>query len=54
MGAPQIVFIVLFAMDLGMALGLHGKPRESRYNFWTTAIADAIHIALLYWGGFWS
>ncbi len=48
----QIVIIVLTAMDLGLALALHGKPKEGNFNFWTQLLADAVIIFLLASGGF--
>lgn len=52
MGWQQIAIIVLTAMDLGLTLALHGKPKEGNHNFWTEALADAVIIFLLASGGF--
>lgn len=51
MGTPQIIMIVLLASSGTVSLLKHGKPREG-YNFWGWAVACAIQVGLLYWGGF--
>jgi hypothetical protein len=53
MNTPQIIIIVLFSMELGLALALHGQKRRSPYySFWETLLALAIMLGLLIWGGF--
>lgn len=52
MGWPQIVWIVLSAMGVTIALVKHGKPRESNYNFWVTLISLGIEMLILWKGGF--
>lgn len=54
MGWPQILMMVLLAMDVGMNLAKHGETREGKYNFGVTLIADGIIAALLWAGGFFS
>lgn len=51
MGIPQIIYIVLTAMNLGMALAKHGKPREN-WNVFVNSASAAIVYTLLIWGGF--
>lgn len=51
MGWPQIVWIVISAMGIGIALVKHGEPRE-KYNFWVTLISLGIEILILWKGGF--
>lgn len=53
MSAPQIVMICLLAVEIGVALGKHGQPREP-YNFLFNLISVGILVGLLWWGGFWS
>lgn len=48
---PQVLIIALFSADVGLAMGLHGMPKGF-YNFFTTLIADAIILGILYAGGF--
>lgn len=54
LGAPQLLIVALMALELGIHLGLHGKPKEGRYNFGYALISVAITISLLLWGGFFS
>jgi hypothetical protein len=54
MGAPQIIWIILSAMSVGMALIQHGKPETGRQNAWVSIAAAAIVNSLLYWGGFFA
>lgn len=50
---PQIIVLVLVVLALGMELAKHGEVKKAtKYNFWTTFFAQAVTIALLYWGGF--
>lgn len=51
MKAPQIIMIVLFAMDIGFVISQHGKPSKP-INAWSSLIAAVIQIGLLIWGGF--
>jgi len=50
MAAPQIAFITLTCLGLGINMAQHGKPKEGNENFFTSLIARGI----LYWGGFFS
>lgn len=52
MGVPQICYIVIITLGLGISLAKHGEPKEDNYNFFTTLIASAIQIGLLILGGF--
>ncbi len=52
MNAPQIIYLALNAIGLGVALAKHGQPRDENYNFFMSSIAAGIQIALLAWGGF--
>jgi hypothetical protein len=51
MGAPQLLWIVLNALGLGVALATHGQPRKPG-SFGYTLIAFGIEMMLLVWGGF--
>ena len=48
---PQIIYLMIVAVGLGIALVLHGKPRDG-HSFWTQLISSVIALGLLYWGGF--
>lgn len=53
LGVPQIIVLVIGILRMGFALAKHGeKKEEEKYSFFTTAIAFAINIAILNWGGF--
>lgn len=48
---PQLIYIVLMALSLGLNFASHGKPREPG-NAWYAVAALAIVLPLLWWGGF--
>ena len=50
---PQIIYLVLTAVSLLLAANQHGKPRSNQ-NFWTSLVAFAIVLSILWWGGFFS
>ena len=52
LGLPQIIYLMLVAIGLGITIEEHGKPKDGINNFWATFIAQALTIALLVWGGF--
>ena len=52
LGLPQIIYLTLTFIGLGITLSEHGTPKTGINNFWVTFIADAICIWLLVWGGF--
>lgn len=54
MGAPQIIYIIAFVIDLVTTAVVHGRPKEGKYNFIATLLGWAINIAILRWGGFFS
>ena len=54
MKAPQIIMIVLIAINLVIELILNGQEIPQKHNFAQQLVAKALLIALLYWGGFWN
>lgn len=52
MRAPQIIYIIVWAMGLGVSLVNHGKVEFKRESFWKTLLGTAIEVCLLIWGGF--
>jgi hypothetical protein len=52
MHGPQIAWLIMAGLDLGLALALHGRPRRDKYSFWTTAITIALNAWILKLGGF--
>jgi hypothetical protein len=51
MAAPQIIFIVLMAVDLLGTAYLHGKPRAP-WNLCIKLVDVAIVVGVIWWGGF--
>jgi hypothetical protein len=50
--APQVVYLILFFLGLGICLERHGKPKTGEYNFLIDLSGGLIALGLLYWGGF--
>jgi hypothetical protein len=48
---PQITWVVLTLLGLGLALGKHGQSKGD-YSFWESLLNTAIAAWLLYYGGF--
>lgn len=53
MHAPQIIYIVLTGIGLGIALAKNGEPR-SPHNFGALFVRELLVSGLLYWGGFFT
>ena len=52
MGIPQIILLVLYVLNLGVALADHGKVELKRGSFFITLFSTAIQMWLLWLGGF--
>jgi hypothetical protein len=52
MGTPQIIWLILNFVGIGVALSQHGQPRKGKHNFFATVIATFIEMLILYYGGF--
>lgn len=52
MGTAQIIWIVIYAMALGISLVDNGKVKEKRESFMISCLGVGIQAALLWWGGF--
>lgn len=52
MGIPQIIWLVINILGLGIHLAKHGEPRDGKYNFFVALFVVAIDIILLKFGGF--
>lgn len=52
MGIPQIIIIVLYAMNLGINLVKHGEPLEGKHNVIVTLVSTIVIMGILKWGGF--
>jgi hypothetical protein len=51
---PQITYIVLVCMGLGLTLAMDGQPRTGRHNFILSLLAAAIGFWIIWSGGFFS
>ena len=51
MGIPQVIWLVLMALSLGVNAAWHGK-KLNEYNFWSALLGFAVQVSLLSWGGF--
>jgi len=49
---PQLIYLVLTFLGLGVALAQHGKPKEGHHSFWTSLFGGGICWVCLYYGGF--
>lgn len=52
MGAPQITYLIISALGVGIVMTKHGEGRTDKYNFWTTLLGILVQIGIMYWGGF--
>lgn len=52
MKAPQIIMIVLWSLNMGMALNDKYNNKISTSDFIAKAMAVATYIGILWWGGF--
>lgn len=51
---PQIIYLVLTLLGLGITLAKHGEPKKDKHNFYVTFVGSGLIVALLYWGGFFT
>jgi len=51
MHAPQLIYLALTFMAVGITAAKHGQPREP-YSLGMTVFSAATSFGLLYWGGF--
>ena len=55
LGWPQIAYLMLACLGLGVELSRHGKPKEGKYNFGLPLFVwGFILLPLLYCGGFFT
>jgi hypothetical protein len=52
--APEIVYIILVSLSLGITAAQHGEPKKGKESIKIAIISHALNFALLYWGGFFS
>ena len=49
---PQIIYLVMSLLGLGVIIERHGKPKTGNNNVWMDLLATIIIYSLLYSGGF--
>ena len=49
---PQITYIVLVILGIGISLERHGKPKTGTYNVLVDLVGTAIGLFIVYSGGF--
>ena len=54
MNWANYTLLVLYILNLGMALGSHGKEKKENVNFWHSLIGITILTVLLYFGGWFN
>lgn len=52
MGWPQVTYVGLIALSLGITLAQHGKPRTGNFNVVHSLIGASITTGVVYAGGF--
>jgi hypothetical protein len=52
LGIPQLIFLALIVLNLGIVMAKNGQPRSGKHSFVANLIADGLLLGLLYWGGF--
>ena len=52
--APQIIYIALCCLNLGIHLAKHDQPRADKFSFFGALLSNSIAAGLLYWGGFFN
>ena len=51
---PQIIYLMLVMMGLGIHITRHGEDKKpDKYNVWTKLMFSMMTITILYYGGFW-
>ncbi len=49
---PQLVYIALVFLALGISCVTHGTPKTGNHSVFAYLISLSIGLSLLYWGGF--
>jgi len=49
---PQLIYLAIVCVSIGISLEDHGKPKEGEHNAWYGFVAITIHLLILYAGGF--
>lgn len=51
MNWASITLVVFVFLNLGIHLGLHGKTRVQKIDFWSALLSGAITMTLYYYAG---
>jgi len=52
---PQILYLSLIMLSLGINIAKHGQPRKpGTENAWHTLVGAAISLTIMYYGGFFA
>lgn len=51
---PQLIYLALLFIGLGITFARHGKPKEGNHNAWHHLIAVILGLLILWWGGFFN
>ena len=49
---PQLIYLGLMAIGIGMEIARHGTEKTGKHNAWSQTIAATLILAVLWWGGF--
>lgn len=52
--APQMIYLALVLIGVGVSMAQHGKPKTGNHHLGASIIGYGIVMGLLYWGGFFS
>ena len=52
--APQIIWLALMGIGLGMDFARHGQQKTGTHNGWVSLAVAPISAGLLWWGGFFA
>lgn len=52
LGLPQMIYLGIIALNLGITLSKNGEPTGFKYNFWITATSSILTLWILKAGGF--
>ena len=51
---PQLIYIALSLISLGIILAKHGEVKDGKHNFFTSLLLTVLVYWLLYEGGFFN
>jgi hypothetical protein len=52
LGLPQLIYLALSLVGLGIELAKHGEPKSGRHDALSSVIASGVIFGILWWGGF--